>query len=198
MNVCCSRKVNLGLLSLILVFCLSFPVAARANSTTVSWLSGTFTGSEAMFGVDGSWQDYSWQLMFLPDLPDMSGTWYCDEYLFCENSGSAVITGGHGRGAFWSSNGTQFAEFTGKVLGGWVTWQRYDTADNGYYDYWEFFMSVRGVWSNGWVTTGTATAWETSGRPLTQLDITTTTPEPATLTLIGVGIAGVYMRIRRR
>ena len=65
----------------------------------------------------------------------MSGTWYCDENGFCENSGSGVIAGGTGHGQIQSSsNGVVLATFTGEVLSGWVTWQEH-SSNTGYYYY---------------------------------------------------------------
>ena len=201
MEICGSRKVTLGLISLILVFCLSFPAAARADSATVSWLTGSFVGSGDMFGVSSSSGDYSWWLSFSPKLPDMSGNWYCDENGFCENSGSGTITGGTGYGEIWSSKkGMLLTTFTGKVLSGWVTWVEhcspYCQYPLSYYN--EYSFQFSGDWSNGWLTTGSDFTMDASGNSHPTLDITTTTPEPATLALVGTGLAGLWARHRRR
>jgi len=196
-----SRKVVLGLLSFILLaFCLSFPVRARADSATVPWLSGTFSGNPDLFSVGSGWQDYSWWLSFSPNLPDMSGTWYCDENGFCENSGSAAFTGGTGYGEIRSSsNGVLLATFTGEVLGGRVSWYEHCHPDCQFplYYYNEYYFSFTGLWSNGWLTGGSDYAQDW-GPTSVQFDMTTTTPEPGTLALISVGITGVYLRLRRR
>lgn len=197
-----SPKLVLGLFAFILVFGLFFPIGARADSTTVPWLTGTFMSPVELFGVENTSGDYFWWLSFSPKLPDMSGTWYCPEFGgFCENSGSGLITGGTGHGEIWSSSkDVLLATFTGNVLSGRVIWDNvcssYCPIPDWYYNVYSFRFS--GEWSNGWLTAGSDFAEDVSGSSLATFDMTTTTPEPGTLTLIGMGLAGAYVRLRRR
>jgi len=63
------RKLVFGLCSLVSVFCFAFTSHARADATTVPWLSGTLMGNPDLFSVGSSWQDYSCWLSFSPESP---------------------------------------------------------------------------------------------------------------------------------
>jgi len=171
-------------------------------------LSGSFSNPGALFSVSGTWQDYQWQMDFSPNLPDMTVTWSCDEN-YCEGWGGGGIAGGAASGQVWSlSLNTLLYTFSGAIFGGSASREAghcvvLDECPSYTYDQYSF--EARGLWSNGWSTVGSdyATDFESYWNGTYESDLlglftlTTQTPEPCTLTLIGVGLTVLYARVKR-
>ena len=196
-----SRKLFLCLCSSALVFCLGFPVAARADATIVPWLTGFFPSTDG-FATGITSADSFAIIQAAPDLPVITVDLQCDDLGICVGQGSAPITGGSVSGQMWSiSTGALQATFTGRVTGGNASRYEQHCPDDiclTFFDY-AFHDDFIGTWSNGWHTVGFSEGTFGSDTTASGLFyLTTYTPEPATLTLIGVGLAGVYMRLRRR
>jgi hypothetical protein len=203
-----SRNLVLWLFLLTFLFFLSFSLPAQADSAIVPWLSGGFASPGALFSVSGTWQDFQWHMDFSPNLPDMTVTWSCDD-VYCEGWGGGFITGGTGYGEIWSSSlNTLLATFTGELSAGGAFREAghcvvLDQCQSYTFDQYSFQFS--GLWSNGWYTVGSDYAFDFESywngtydsNVLGWFTLTTQTPEPATLTLIGVGLAGAYVRLRR-
>ena len=203
-----SRNLVVCLFCLLFLLFLSFPLPARADST-VPWLTGSFGNFGGLFSVSGTWDDYQWNLALFPNLPDMTVTWSCDAN-FCQGYGGGAFTGGAAYGEIWSSSlNSLLYTFTGEILAGGAFREAghcvvLDQCPSYTYD--QYYINFKGLWSNGWSTVGSdyATDFESDwngshqSNVLGWFSITTNTPEPATLTLIGVGLAGVYVRVRRR
>jgi PEP-CTERM motif-containing protein len=204
-----SRNLVLWPFFLIFLLVLSFSLPAEADSTNVPWLSGSFSSSGSLFSVGGTWQDYQWSLELSPNLPDMTVTWSCDVN-YCEGWSGGAFTGGTAYGQIWSlSLNSLLYTFSGEILTGGafreaghcVVWDQCPSYTFDQYD-----VNFRGQWSNGWYTVGDdfATDFESDWNGSHQSDVlgffdmATSTPEPATLTLMGVGLAGVYVRTKRR
>lgn len=200
-----SRKLSLFLFSFILLFSLSFPAPVQADSTTIPWLSGSFGNFAGLFSVSGTWQDYQWNLVLSPNLPDMAVTWSCDAN-YCEGWGGGPYTGGTAYGEIWSlSLNSLLYTFTGDILpgGGFREAGQCIPSDAcPSYTYDQYYVNFRGFWSNGWSTVGMdyATDFESSWNGSHESDVlgwfslTTSTPEPTTLTLLAAGIIGLAMR----
>jgi hypothetical protein len=196
-----SRKRAVALL-FFLSLIVSFALPVNADST-VPWLSGSFASPGVLFSVTGTWEDYQWQLDLYPALPDMTVTWFCDE-TYCEGYGGGFITAGSASGEISSiSLGTQLASFTGTIYsGGAFREAAYCIPPNQClsYTYDQYYVSFTGLWSNGWYTVGNDYATDFEGYESDVLgffNITTQTPEPATLTLLGAGLVSVLLRVRR-
>jgi hypothetical protein len=189
--------------SLVLVSCLAFCAPAQADST-VPWLTGSFASPGVLFSVTGTWEDYQWQLDLFPALPDMTVTWSCDE-TYCEGWGGGAYSGGAAYGQIWSiSLNTVLFTFSGEILeGGAFREAAYCIPPNtcASYTYDQYYVNFKGLWSNGWNTVGNDYATDFEGYEsdvLGWFSLTTQTPEPATLTLLGAGIMGVAARLRKR
>jgi hypothetical protein len=185
----------------ILVILFSIAVAPPAKADIVPWLTGFFPSSDG-FSMGTSFGDSFVNIIVSPDLPVITVSWQCDDLGICVGQGSAPITGGSADGGMWSdSTGTLLATFTGHVTGGGASRYEQFCPDDiclTYFDY-AFHADFSGTWSNGWHTVGFAEGTfgsDTSDSGLFYL--TTYTPEPATLTLVAAGLAGVYCRMRRR
>ena len=133
--------------------------------------------------------------------------WECDERGYiCTRWDFEAITGGSVSGGFYHWNGTDWVEapttFTGSVTGGAI--------ERGEVSYWGvvtnsgygYHYDFAGVWTSGWQTVGVA-----EGQGYTFGDrggqdgffwLTTYSPEPATITLVGLGLAGLSIRRKRR
>jgi len=188
-------------LFVILLVCVAIPRAAQADATIVPWLTGFFPSSDG-FSTGTTFGDSFVMITASPDLPVITVDLQCNELGICVGEGFAPITGGSAGGQMWSiSKGTLQATFTGQVTGGYAWRYEQHCPDDICLTFWDyaFHDDFSGTWSNGWHTTGFSQGFfgsDTSGDGLFYL--TTYTPEPATLTLIGVGLAGVWVRVRRR
>ena len=204
-----SRNVVLSLFFLTSLVILCFPIPAQANSTIVPWLSGSFASPGNLFSVDGTFQDYQWNLLLVPNLPDMTVTWSCD-VTSCEGYGGGFYSGGAAYGEIWSiSLNSLLFTFTGEIGPGGAFREAghcipVDACPSYTFD--QYYVNFTGFWSNGWYTVGTDNAidFESDWGGAHQSNVsgwfsmTTTTPEPATLTLVGVGLAGLFVRLRRK
>ena len=139
----------------------------------------------------------------------MTVTWTCDEH-YREGWGGGNLSGGAAYGQISSiSLNTQLYSFTGEIFSGTasreaghcVVWGECPS-----YTYDQYYVNFKGLWSNGWYTVGSdyATDLESDWNGTRESDVlgwftvTTNTPEPATLTLLGAGISGVAARLRKR
>jgi hypothetical protein len=197
-----SRSHVLSLFFLIPLIILSVAIPAHADST-VPWLTGGFASPGVLFSVTGTWQDYQWQLDLFPVLPDMTVTWSCDE-TYCEGYGGGPITGGAAYGQISSiSLNTVLYSFTGEIYSGGAFREAaycipIDRCPSYTFD--QYYVNFKGLWSNGWYTEGSDAAIDFEGYESDVtgwFDITTQTPEPATLTLLGAGIIGLAGYLRR-
>ena len=102
---------------------------------------------------------------------------------------------------FSISMGTLQATFTGQITGGGATRFEQHCPDDICLTYFfeTFGADFSGTWSNGWRTVGFSEGtFGSDSTPTGLFFLTTYTPEPGTLTLIGLGIAGLSARLRRR
>jgi hypothetical protein len=188
----------------IFLFCIGASSPAQAGNITVPWMTGDFPASNA-FGVGSCLNGgpLCFELSFSPDIGNVNMIWECtSDGLQCYGYGSGPITGGAATGALTYWNGTTNipqATFTGTVLddGGYVFYQSWTGIFNQEFD--QYFYDFAGTWSNGSVTFGSVRSYFNSdAAPPEQGDysLTTYSPEPGTITLVGLGIAGLITRWR--
>jgi len=184
---------------LLALFSIAFVPTAKAD--TVPWLTGLFPSGDG-FSMGTTFGDSFANIFVSPDLPVITVDWQCNDLGICIGHGSAPITSGGADGQIWSiSLGTLQATFTGHVTGGTAFLDEQYCPDDICLTYFDegFHADFSGTWSNGWHTVGFAEG--TFGSDTTSnglFYLTTYTPEPATLMLLGLGIAGLSMRLRRR
>ena len=188
-------------LSTVVILVILFAFAPHANADIVPWLTGFFPSGDG-FSMGTSFGDSFALVAVSPDLPVITVDWQCDNLGVCVGHGSAPITSGSADGQIWSiSMGTVQATFTGHITGGIATRDEQYCPDDICLTYWfdTFHADFSGTWSNGWHTVGFSEGTIGSDSTPTGLFyLTTYTPEPGTLTLIGLGIAGLSARLKRR
>jgi hypothetical protein len=186
--------------AILLALC-SMAFVPTAKADIVPWLTGFFPSTDG-FSMGTTFGDSFANIVVSPDLPVITVDWQCNDLGICVGQGSAPITSGGADGQIWSvSLGTLQATFTGHVTGGAaVRYEQYCPDDICLTYFVEsFHADFSGTWSNGWHTVGFGEGTfgsDTTGSGLFYLS--TYTPEPTTLTLLGLGIAGLGMRLRRR
>jgi len=184
---------------LLALFSLAFVPTAKAD--IVPWLTGFFPSVDG-FAIGTTFGDSFANIIVSPDLPVITVDWQCNDLGICVGNGSAPITSGGADGQIWSTSlNTLQATFIGHVTGGMAVRNEQYCPDDICLTYFDesFHVDFSGTWSNGWRTVGFAEGIfgsDTTGGGLFYL--TTYTPEPTTLTLLGLGIAGLGMRLRRR
>ena len=188
--------------------CLAMSAPAQASSTTIPWMTGSFfgQGSFVLFpGVtspDGQWF-FNMETAVVEG--KTVGEYECGNGM-CTFYGFAPITGGTADGNLYHWNGSSFdpfATFTGWVTGGGVDKTEVYTGDvltqyNHQYRY-----DFVGAWSNQWHTSGSVYTWgiwdginDPGGG--SYFDVTTQTPEPGTILLLGSGLLGLAGVIRTK
>jgi len=140
-------------------------------------------------------------LSFNPTIPDHELNWTCfDLGYYCYGTAGGSITGGTATGTVYHFDGTNYipqAYFSGSISGGMfdkLSWNLYGT--DYYWD--KYWYDFSGTWTNGWITKGSGYSSPSSDGNIGEFTITTTTPEPGTLGLLGLGIVGFYSRLRRK
>jgi hypothetical protein len=182
---------------------LTMPQLAQADNYTIPWMTGFFNAGSSFFVMMWGPDSYA-SLGLNPDLPDMTPIWTCYENGVCQGTGGGAIYSGSAGGEIRSNfDGTLHYTFSGLVTGGFASRQaQYCPDQNVCLSYWfdTYYILFDGSWTNGWLTTGSSFGYDgsESGSSGTFLLETTSIPEPATLTLIGLGLTGVYLRARRR
>ena len=193
-------------------FCLTLPICALASST-IPWMTGSFPGGgtfELFPGVtspDGQWM---FDLRTTVVEGQTQGSLECGGGI-CQFDGFAPITGGTARGDIYRWNGSSFdpfASFTGWVMGGGVAkTEVYDFFGTLLQFNYQYHYGFAGVWSNQWQTSGSVygwTIWDGNGPPPepgtggSWFDITTQTPEPGTIMLLGSTFIGLAKVIRQK
>ena len=184
---------------LLALFSIAFVPTAQAD--IIPGLTGFFPSTDG-FSMGTTFGDSFANIVVSPDLPVITVDWQCNDLGICVGHGSAPITSGGADGQIWSNSlGTLQASFIGHVTGGTAGRDEQYCPDDICLTYFDesFHADFSGTWSNGWHTVGFAEGIfgsDTTGGGLFYL--TTYTPEPTTLTLLGLGIAGLGMRLRRR
>jgi len=195
---CIVRGSVLAILAIILI-CLVATIPAQAGNT-IPWMTGTFPngGAYSNFGggtsPDGKWW---FGMSFSPTIqyPDLN--WTCADVSSCYGYGYSSITGGTVTGNLYDTTSwIQVASFSGFITGGTFFAQAWGPVWPEYWD--QAWFDFSGAWTNGLSTTGydyTTNSIDAAGGWFT---ITTVTPEPGTIGLVGLGIVGLYSRLRRR
>ncbi len=184
----------------VLALCLATPDLAQAGNITVPWMTGYFRNDASAFDVWGFSPDGQYFLIdFSLVTADPTLIWDCDEYGFCYGQGWASMTSGTTYGSLWDRPGGKLeASFTGSMLAGGV-YEQVWKADWEYLVWLQYSYDFAGVWTNSWQTFGTGYGSVANDAiPYGYFTLTTNTPEPATITLIGLGLAGISIRRKRR
>jgi len=197
-----NRLGRIFLLRTLGILAFSILTAYFAQASTVPWMTGDFASTYidglTFSGIspDGLLQ---FQMSLIPTTEDLTWNWTCDDLgLSCFGEASGLITGGMAIGdIYYSSDSGVFATFTGSIVGGsvyewmsfgngWISWQNY---------YWYDFA---GTWTNGFSTIGSAYTSTSSGGNSGYYHLTTVTPEPGTLLMLGSGVLGLAGVVRGR
>jgi hypothetical protein len=169
-------------------------------------LLSNYLGTWNFFSPDGLWSsniNFAPDIPVFPDFPDISVSWTCDDQGICTGQGSRSF-GGSLDGQLYYWNGTANileATFTGSILTGSIYRQQQSCPDDICLSYIadSYYYNFAGVWTNGWQTSGDAyVSVSTDGGVGGTGLVATNTPEPGTIMLLGLGIAGFYPRLRRR
>ena len=176
---------------------------AQAQSNIVPWMSGNFLGNEFNVGWTSPNGQEFFSMDFNPAWSDFNWTTTCYDQWDCYSYATAEATGGSVSGALYNHfdtpNPTLIATFSGAVTGGsalqvqwtsyggWYTWQN------------QYWYSYEGFWSNGFRTIGTAYSADGDDvYPFGSYTMTTTTPEPSGLVLLGTGLVPMLAILRRK
>jgi hypothetical protein len=178
-------------------------IPARANNTTIPWLTGSFgsTQTNYMYALspDGSLLA---TIAFFPVVPDiqLSYTGDCNVDPFCYGIGSGPIMTGTVSGDIWdNNNNVQLEGFSGQITGGTATLEQWWQDGSLTVFILTMNYSFTGVWTNQWHTVGSVSTFYSSEGPQdTIASITTNTPEPGTIALLTTGILCGLRRCTKR
>ncbi len=184
----------------VLFFCLATPTCANADVTIIPWMTGTFWSfSDYTFGVGGTSPDGQWffGISAYPNYQIPPLTWECDEFV-CYGQGWGSIDDGPVFGEITRLNVYE-AGYMGVITGGSIYKQEWIYGEEDH-RWTQFSFDFTGAWTNGWHTFGNVYAsWSSDSEPYCEFYMTTyATPEPATIVLLGSGLAGLVVRLKRR
>jgi len=184
--------------------CLAVTSPAQA-SVVVPWMTGDFSSPDNAFGFNSTGISYAnkfFNMSFTVNVIGYNPSW-CAYEDYCHGFASGTITGGNVTGNLYSNwlgqNQTLDATFKGWVTGGEVIGE-YTSYQDYYWEWRQYSYTFYGVWTNGLATSGSAnTSWSTDyWYHGTYSILTTSTPEPTSIALVGTGIMGLWSGLRRR
>jgi hypothetical protein len=199
------NKFRIVLLSVLALVLSSVVTPANLVAGNITWATGVFS-SDLPFYVEIFSPDGLWDFNVSVNAPQyvVWGPWICGQT--CERDGAGYFLAGTASGDLSYWNGSAWilqATFSGVVpAGGSINdIECLGCAPTLAWDY-EYYYSFYGAWTNQWQTDASVYAWDRGGyccvSPGGEFTLTTSTPEPGTLFMLGSGVLGLAGIVRRK